>query len=231
MDDFNEKPPRRASVPSLIGWLSLCLLTAAWGHSLDERWQAVWADMGAFGLVAAAGLGALETARNAHEKNRQERLLQTRLECGLARLNEHSATIDAINAAVRRLTDHVEGLRRVRNRSKNPSATRIIAWYPLEVMPIEEHGPTLDTTWSDSIRGFVRQMSSRAVSFEHSEAFATHLVLLTFSLGHGEQLSFVVDVMWTEKSGDAFISGGTILAVGVPNNRESEEVYEAATRD
>ena len=39
-------------------------------------------------------------------------------------------------------------------------------------------------------------------------------------------------VPWTTYEAENMtVSGGTILAVGVPNNRESEEVYEAATRD
>ena len=232
MEDFEaEKTRRRVSLPSLIAWLSVCLLAAAWGRSLDERWQTIWIEMGAFGLVSATGLGAIEQARVVREKRFQDRLLQTRLECGLAKLNEHSATLEAINAAIRRLTEHVEGIRRVRRSSRGASPARVIAWFPLEVMPIEERGASLDTNWSESIRGFIRQISSSAVSFEHAEPFGTHLVLLTFTLHRGEQLSFVVDVMWTEKSGDVFVSGGTVLAVGIPAHRDSEEVYAAATRD
>lgn len=232
MGDLEAKTvQRRASMPSLIGWLSLCLLAAAWGHSLDEQWRTIWAEMGAFGLVAAVGLGTLDTVRTAYEKRYQDRLLQMRLEGGLARLNEHSATVDAINAAIRKLTQHVEGLHRQRGRIPSHSQAKVVAWHPLEVMPIEERGASLDAKWADPIRGFIRQISSRAVCFEHAEPFGTHLVLLTFTLSHGQQLSFVVDVMWTEKSGTAHVSGGTVLAVGVPARRMVEDIHEYAMHD
>ena len=60
------------SMPSLIAWLSVCLLAAAWGHTLDQHWQAVWRQTGAFGLAAAVGLGALERMRGARSRSEQQ---------------------------------------------------------------------------------------------------------------------------------------------------------------
>ena len=42
------------------------------------------------------------------------------------------------------------------------------------------------------------------------------LVLLTFELDDGKQLSFVVDVLWTQSTNGQFTSGGSVLAAGVP---------------
>jgi hypothetical protein len=63
-------------------------------------------------------------------------------------------------------------------------------------------------------------MSTQGVSFEHDECFSTRIVLLTFRLADNQQLSFVVDVMWTQKTVNGFTSGGTVLAVGVPTSDE-----------
>ena len=92
-------PMRTTSIPSLIAWLSLCLLAAAFGHALDTQWQIIWAEIGAFGLAAAVGLGSLEKTRAAATERVYNRVMQTRVECGLARLNEHSAAVDSINTA------------------------------------------------------------------------------------------------------------------------------------
>ena len=64
--------PGTSSLPKLIAWLSLCLLSAAWGHALAPDLRTVWAEIGLFGLSASVGLGILEKSRLLL-KERQER--------------------------------------------------------------------------------------------------------------------------------------------------------------
>ena len=66
------------------------------------------------------------------------------------------------------------------------------------------------------------------MTFEHDEAFSARIVLLTFKLTD-EQLSFVVDVMWSQKTVDGYTSGGTVLAVGVPAALEAAEAKPELT--
>lgn len=227
------KPRRIPSFPSLIGWLSLCLLAAAVGHTLDANWQPIWARMGAFGLVAAVGLGALEKSRADREDAHRDQLMQTRFESGLARFNQHSAAVDAISEAFRRLEEHALRARRGAGGksagAKRTHRTHLLEGFPLEIMPVEEQGGALDLGMARSISGSVRQISSRAVSFDHDELFATRIVLLTFQLGDQGPLSFVVDVMWTEKSDGEFASGGTVLAAGVPSSEDREPELASAS--
>ena len=61
-----------SSLPKLIAWLSICLLSAAWGHALAPSLRTVWAEIGLFGLSASVGLGCLEKSRLLL-KERQER--------------------------------------------------------------------------------------------------------------------------------------------------------------
>ena len=61
-----------STLPKLIAWLSLCLLSAAWGHALAPTLRTVWAEIGLFGLSASVGLGVLEKSRLLL-KERQER--------------------------------------------------------------------------------------------------------------------------------------------------------------
>jgi hypothetical protein len=222
------------SVPTLIAWLSVCLLAAAFGHTLDDNWQLIWAEMGAFGLVAAVGLGALEKVRNARMERLYNRVMQTRVECGLARLNEHSAAVDSINTAVRRLAEHAARRRSSEvgspPRGKRRWQSQLLSDYPLEIVPVEDHEEPFDSRSVAPITGRLRQISSQGVTFEHDESFAARIVLLTFKLADEQRLSFVVDVMWTQKTVDGFTSGGTVLAVGVPagNEEEAEAVVQGA---
>jgi hypothetical protein len=227
MEPKSEKTHRRASMSSLIAWFSVCLLAAAMGRSLDERWQVVWAEMGAFGLVAAVGLSSIERMRQARLQHSRNRALQARFECGLARLNQHSATIDSINAAVRKLAQHASldtrGKFGKAQRNRRRDQLAMLEDYPLEIIPVADH-PELDGEMKP-IRGELQQISSRVVSFEHAESIPTRTVLLTFQLVD-VRLSFVVDVTWTQKVDGTYSSGGTVLAVGVPS-AEDEPVAAA----
>ena len=108
---------------------------------------------------------------------------------------------------------------------------QLLEGYPLEIMPVEDQCPALDFGSGGTIAGFVRQISSRVVSFDHCALFGTRMALLTFQLSGRDQLSFVVDIMWTEKSDGGFVSGGTLLAVGVPDFQNHEVVLASANDD
>jgi hypothetical protein len=221
MNQKTEAAPRVISIPSLIGWLSLCLLAAALGRSLDSQWQVLWAEMGAFGLAAAVGLGSIERVRNARLQRSRDQALKARFEGGLARLNQHSATIDSINAAVRKLAQHASldtrGKLGKAQRNRRRDQLAMLEDYPLEIIPVADH-PELDGEMTP-IRGELQQISSRVVSFEHAESIPTRTVLLTFQLVD-VRLSFVVDVTWTQKVDGTYSSGGTVLAVGVPSTED-----------
>jgi hypothetical protein len=232
MDPYEEPGQRRiVSIPSLTAWLSLCILAAAWGRSLDERWQPIWADIGAYGLAASVGLSFLERARLAHHKWSQVRAIRARTECGLARLNEHGAVLDSINTAIRRLQNCAS-----RNSSALPATptswrvrasvrSRWLASLAMNVTPIVEQG---DEQFERAlgVRGTLRQISARGLSFCHTQAFPGRIAVLTFELDDGPPLSFVVEVQRTEVSPEGFLTHGAILEVGVPAPQPAEGEQE-----
>lgn len=58
------EPSQRYWITSRIGWLSVCIIAAAWGNRLlPSEWQNVWAGVGAFGLAAALGLASVAAAK------------------------------------------------------------------------------------------------------------------------------------------------------------------------
>ena len=212
------------SAPTIIGWLSVCLLAGAYGHTLDTQWQQLWAEMGALGLAAALGLGSIDRLRRARLKRLRDLALQARFEFGLDRLHQHTATLDSINSAVRQLamqaSSEVRGKIGTATRNRRRDQMELLADFPLEIIPVDERDET--SRLLPPLMGTLQQVSSRVVSFEHTEAFSTRTVMLNFRTGQ-RRLSFVVEVTWTQKVEDAYCSGGTILAVGVPSEQQETE--------
>jgi hypothetical protein len=224
MEPIDEPGQRRfVSMPNLIAWLSLCILAAARGRSLDDHWQPIWATMGAYGLVAAVGLGVLERARFARQARLHEKSVQARVEHGLTRLCEHDATIESINAGISRLTAaavqqfgqptfHTGILKR-------RAQARLLSRLPLEIVAVLERDE-VNHHLARPIAAKLEDISARTLSFFHLQPFLATVALLNFDLGGDSRISFVVDVMWSEKSGSGFASGGTVLAVGVPADND-----------
>src|ERR1700730_13913119 len=97
-----DSPKQTSNLVNLTAWLSVCLLAAAFGRTLDSRWQGIWARGGVFGLAAAVALKSLEKARLSREKRVHDLAFRMSRDGRLARLNQRTAAIGAINAAIRR---------------------------------------------------------------------------------------------------------------------------------
>jgi hypothetical protein len=219
MEPFAEQGQRRfVSIPNLTAWLSLCILAAAWGRSLDDQWQPIWADMGAYGLAASVGLGVLERARLAHKKRARQRAMLARAEFGLAKLNEQGAALDAINAALKKLRNAAGRCDR-RNaapgasaRGRSASDLRQLA---MEITPVIDHDEDR-CELAQPLAGALREISARGLSFTHERPFLGRVAVLTFRLAADERLSFVVDVLSTAASPEGFVTSASVLDVGVP---------------
>ena len=203
------KLPRTTSLPNMIGWLSLCMLAAAWGPVIDARWQGMWAKAGAVGLVAAFVFERTEQARAGRRKRVRRDAARAVSEHRLDELNEHKSSINSINSAVRAVTvwlgqEFVE--------------------YPLKLFPIVKADPHVDTNSATFVAGELLAISSSAVKFSHTETIDAPNVLLVIELPKREPLYFFVNVSWVEPSADGFIYCGTILAAGVPAKSAEETI-------
>ena len=65
MSNSNQnEPSQRSWITSNIGWLSVCILSAAWGDlMLPSEWQDFWVVIGVFGLASALGLASVAAAK------------------------------------------------------------------------------------------------------------------------------------------------------------------------
>ena len=200
------------STPSLIAWFSVVLLAAAWGRTLDADGQRLWALAGAFGLTAAVGLSGIEKARGVSRRRSREGLLHKRLKAGLAGLTQQNATVDAVSATLERLSADAA---RHRDACQADNADPLFGW-PLDVMPVAEGPADAASDEPHLLAGRLRQISSRVIVFEHPDPFATRTALLGFRLSSGEQVSFVVELMWTKPIDGELVTSAEILAVGSP---------------
>ena len=96
----------------------------------------------------------------------------------------------------------------------------------MEIAPVVNHDESY-CELAGAIPGSLRDISSRGVSFCHAQPFVAPDAVLTIELGDNERLSFVVDVLWTKASPEGFITGGTVLAVGVPAPQEERRELAA----
>ena len=83
----DETKPR--SVPSLIAWLGLCLLSASLGRLMPATVQTVWGYVGLFGLAAGLGLGAMEQSRRAQNEREQRQAWQVQQQQMLSKFVPH----------------------------------------------------------------------------------------------------------------------------------------------
>jgi hypothetical protein len=229
MDPMEEPGQRRyVSIPSLMAWLSVCILAAAWGKSLNENLQAQWSTLGLYGLVASVGLGLLEKGRNSRLKRARKNALQARTTFGLARITEQEAARDTINAAVRRVTisagadmagsaAHAQKRRRDR---RSEQRSEHLGRLPMEVTVVIDHDD-FSCDLSDPFPGTLRDLSASGISFLHWVPIKGRIVVLTIRLTDGNHLSFVVEALWTDVTRDGFVSGGSILDVGIPGQAQS----------
>ncbi len=61
---------QRTWITSKIGWLSVCMIAAAWGDRMlpNAYWGNVWGAVGVFGLASALGLASIAATRAAQER-------------------------------------------------------------------------------------------------------------------------------------------------------------------
>ena len=197
--DESIKLPRTTSLPNMIGWLSLCMLAAAWGHTIEARWQGMWAKAGAVGLVAAFVLERTEQARSDRRKRTRRDAARAVSEHRLDELNEHKSSLTSINSAVRTVIVCL-----------GPELIE----YPLKLFPIVKADPYVDTNSATFITGELLAISSSAVKFSHTEAIEAPNVLLVIELPKREPLCFVVNVICAEPSIDGITSERKYLGCG-----------------
>ena len=199
--DEPRQQSRALSLPSMIGWLSLCMLVAAWCPAFDVRWQDVWEKAGGVGLVAAFIFDRTAHVRADRRMRGRSEAARLVTEHRLGDLIEHQSSISSITAAVRTVTE-----------SLGPKLVQ----YPLKLFPVGNDNGQFDINSDSFFTGDLLAISSFAIKFKHSELPNSQNVLVVIEPPNREPMCFVVDFICAEPSTDGVISSGIILTAGVP---------------
>jgi hypothetical protein len=211
--DSSEQVPRHVSVPSLIGWLSLCMLAAGWGRTIDANRQGLWIKAGAAGLIAAVVLERAERVRLSRRARKRSEAARMVSENRLAALHEYHLTRSSVADAVRQLTLY---------------AGNDVHQFPLKILAICHDAP-FDIDSAPSIEGTLVAISANRVSFAHQQPVEDPVVLLKFKPHKRKTLCFVTEIIGTKPASDGFTSSGALLAAGVPRpTADAEPAHSAA---
>ena len=83
-------PARKATLPELTAWLSVCLIAAGWGSELGPSLCQWWGWTGLFGLTAAVGLQLTERSRSLLKVRSQVKTTILRIDRHIGDVEAHS---------------------------------------------------------------------------------------------------------------------------------------------
>jgi hypothetical protein len=193
------------SLPSLIAWLSVCLISAAWSNLIDLQWQRLWMEWGSFGSVAAVGLDKRRKAEIQPLANESEQTTAARVEDRLSVIDEQRHIINATNRAFKQIETFAR------------SQQQPVEGLPLAVIPLAYDAEVLDLNSLPFIDGSLRRISTGIVDFDCARALEARIAVLRFNLGESKQLCFVIEDIVRHKNDEGFSASGTVVAVGVPD--------------
>lgn len=91
---------------SLIAWLSVCVLVAAWGPQLDTSVKELWALVGSFGLASALAFDIFGQVHRHVTQHFQRQKVERQFERSLTRLLAQNEPSPAIRPPLQRVAEH-----------------------------------------------------------------------------------------------------------------------------
>ncbi|MBI1903053.1 MAG: hypothetical protein HYS13_18290 [Planctomycetia bacterium] len=207
------------SLINLIAWLSLSLLVVGWGPTLDDFWRRIWAQAGAFGLVAAVALvvnDRVQAWRRRREAERQLDEQRQTQEKSLDRFVQDFQSFDSLRAAVHRVIDEMNVAARVAiSRKVGPAAPVRL---PVTLMPLQSDDARLNAGWPRAVSGFLDEITISTISFVHAEPLPLGRLLAAVELAPdestGQRIGLVAEILWTQPGEvGGYASGGKLIRV------------------
>jgi hypothetical protein len=209
--------PKSAPLPRLIAYLSLCMLSAAFGAMVNPGWCQWWAIFGAFGLVSAVGLDILNRsrARRADHTHREQLALKAK-----RRLDEMMGDMESSRAIDAALRQFQPGATDPTPQGTNCQAEpRLPLKKPATITCLLRYSSGAVERRGKPLVGRVRNISRDGFDLSHDQRLGRGLVLLEFELENGEPLQLIADVFWCElQASGCYFSGGKILEVVSPSD-------------
>ncbi len=200
---IKEKPGYTAR---LIGYLSICMLAAAFGSMLGTIWFPYWVIFGTFGLASAIGLNILSQSRARSEAVKRREIVALRTEKNLNKIVDIEESFNEVIGAVHQIQSDIADAKK--HQRESDAETRVPLHKPVTITPLR--GST--ETANESFGGSLRNISSRGFSLAHDCFLERGYVFLEFALENQEPLKFIADILWCERqAAGQYFSGGKFL--------------------
>jgi hypothetical protein len=196
-----------ASLVTLIAWLSTCMLASGLGMMADPTMHSLWLRMGAFGLVAAAGLEGAARTRARRARIKCERKLTKRCERNLRQYTaERDSLAERKTAVACLLASQAHPPREVGDRRGEPRWSCDLA---VEIVPVRrESDATYSATASPAVRGRLANLSNSGFGVELEAKSTGRLVVISFEPPFEQTFDLLAELLWCDSNADGKIRGG-----------------------
>jgi hypothetical protein len=219
---MNVDAGKSGQITSLIAYLSLCMLAAAFGAALGPGWSRWWAIFGLFGLASAIGLNLVNRARVRRAERAQNERLTVRIAQKLDEMVSDMEVSDAIHATLRQLQPSARNS--TAPDARRQAETRLPLDRPATIWRLFRSSRTADYRRGESLAGQLRNVSHCGFSIAHDQRLERGLALLEFEMEIGRTMQFIADVLWCELQEDGgYLSGGKLLEELSPNDPRLEQ--------
>jgi len=181
----------------MIEWLSVCLLAAVWGPTLEPGLLKIWSIAGSLGLSSAVALEVAERTRAALHGKARRTAAQRRMERSWPKLianQEQSEVKSRICDGIRRITgsDDVQSIAELERISREHLPQR----QPVRVKPIPASESENECDESRVVHAYVRDISSNGIELVHARPLENGRVVLALDLPDGGTASIVAETQW-----------------------------------
>jgi len=193
---------------TLIAWLSVCIIAAAWALSPAHPAALLWKQLGTFGLLVSYGLDITDRFHVSWIARRVRKALETKPVTKLS-----GRPRDSVHLLCKRL----EQRKTKRDRVRGPGGeyeNRLVRITPIKYgrTPCEEA----------PVRAYVRDVSDTGIGLTHDDLLPSGFGLLEFESDDSRWCSILVEIRWSKParngrhhSGCEFVGDGAEAAEGL----------------
>ncbi len=198
------------SLPTLIAWLSTCLIASGVGGLLSDVANTLWLQIGSFGLVSAVGLEIRARMRTRIRWGRITRGLQIRCQRELQQVAADCIVIEATRRAVARvLKGALPGpLHGDPHRAEERRACNL----PAECICLKDCSKAGADDATITRMGRLSNISTSGFAIELTEPLSPQRVVLSLVPADGRRIDILGDALWCDAHSDgSFTIGGRLI--------------------
>ena len=202
-------PGKRETLPTLIAWLSTCMLAAGLGKIVEPYTHGLWLQAGCFGLVAAVGLDVSARMRWRRQRLKQWRDVQQRAIAPWRNMSQKGTSRTSCAAVT-----HLLAANRLESREHlEREEPRWSCNLQVEVYAVHRHGssacPATDKT---GVIGRLDNLSNSGFGLKLDQRLGSRLVIIAFPPPDEQEFDLLGEILWCDPYPDGrMCAGGRLL--------------------